>query len=71
MTFELVFQIFSSYRLSQVLLKVYLNQEKKEKDKHNLLARAFSFKVIYLFKVLEVFLLISGKTDSELQILEN
>ena len=54
-----------------MLLNAYLNQEKKEKNKHHLLARAFSFKAIYLFKVLKVFLLISGKTDSELQILEN
>lgn len=46
-------------------------RKKKEKKPHNLLARAFSFKAIYLFEVLDLFLLISGKTDSELQILEN
>lgn len=49
----------------------WMRKKKKGRKKIQLLTRAFSFKVTYLFKVLEVFLLISGKTEAELQILEN
>lgn len=52
---------------------MYTQTRKKnpKAHQHYFLAQGFSFKAIHLVKVLQVFLLISGKTDSELQILEN